>query len=715
MSRKRRVASGVASDICWPAVALCAPVLAELSFASRRYWFTDAAVAGHWRVLRGLAVACAAGAALLAASRRARESAARNLDAPVARGWLALSFAGVFAWLFFIKYCQYRGFQLPRDTTASANLCFNLLHGYGWRCPVYGVDNHFAVHFIPFFALMSPLLLLHNGALTLIVAQTLLLATLPFAGYLLARRLTGSGAAGWSALLLIVTSPYFFDMAIASVYPGMYLSAFFLWAAVALELDRPWLAAASILLLLSTVEQACLAALGLAVYQALRRARSDRRAAWLWAGAGALAAALFALELRYKYSFSDAARFRTWSTFHGLGPTPGAAARAALARPFAAAVSLLRPAARTAPALKLLLSTGFLPLFSPLALVPWAVDFLPNFLADPGDIYHTIGLQYAGYVIGPLWWAAVLGLCRLRARLAARAAEPALAAFALAVGGLNLYLSPLGLAPDWSRNFFSEAPGAVAAIPPRASVWALEYVSPRLACRRDVKAISDGLDPAFLERLFVPDYVLLDRGWAGRASPADRDRLLTFLGREGYAKVYERSQLVVFRHPKEPLADARGAPPPLALPGPGPEAQAAARLLARNDDASGTLALALAMARSGDDYAQFNAGLYLIQGIGAPKDEDAGLRWWKAAAERGLARAQAEYGRALFGRSDYEGAAKWLGAAAEQGDPVGERYYGILLTLGRGVPADRERAVFWLRKAADAGDAEAAKALAALK
>jgi hypothetical protein len=577
----------------------------ETALAFRKAWFPEEAYHAHAAVFLALRWGGGAAALLLAVWPKAREAAWRHLDG-FDRRWLWPAWAGLFWLLFFLKYCQYAGCQLPRDTAGTANLCWNLLHHGSWASSVYGVANHFAVHFIPFFALMAPLLLLPGGVLPLLALQSALLASMPIAACLLAERAAKSRAAGLAALWLTFSSPYFFEMAAASVYPGMYLSVFFLWALVAFQAERKAAGIAAFAAMLATIEQACLAAIGLALYW-IRKA--PRYGASLLAGV----LLLFGAELAYKYSFPESVDFRTFSMFwHGQTPSP-------------------------LPALKLLLSTGFLPLLAPWTLVPWAVNFLPNFLADPSDFYHRIVLQYAGYVIGPLWWSMAAGLAAALARLEARREKSWLLAGAAALGVLNLWNAPGVLLSGSNRDLFAEVPSLAAEVPGDAALWASEMTATPLSARGKLKALGLGLDHAFLRELFVPDYVLISRDWPSRAGPGDKERVLAFLSREGYVKASERRVLVLLRHPKAPL----GAPA-LELPkeGDAKKAAAFAALLAREDDGSKILALDRALAEKGDEVAQYNLGVALATGKRGKKDQAEALLWFKKAAAAGLPEAR---------------------------------------------------------------------------
>ena len=56
---------------------------------------------------------------------------------------------------------------------------------------------------------------------------------------------------------------------------------------------------------------------------------------------------------------------------------------------------------------------------------------------------------------------------------------------------------------------------------------------------------------------------------------------------------------------------------------------------------------------------------------------------------------------------DLEEAARWFRLAAEQGYPDAEYSLGLAYSRGEGLPQDSARAVKWLHKAAEKGEATA--------
>jgi hypothetical protein len=87
----------------------------------------------------------------------------------------------------------------------------------------------------------------------------------------------------------------------------------------------------------------------------------------------------------------------------------------------------------------------------------------------------------------------------------------------------------------------------------------------------------------------------------------------------------------------------------------------------------------------------------------------------RRAADNGDSAAQASYGLMSIGQGrSYTQAnpTEWFLMAAQAGDPVGQRELGRSLLDGLGCHADEHKALFWLERAAAAGDADATVMLA---
>ena len=116
--------------------------------------------------------------------------------------------------------------------------------------------------------------------------------------------------------------------------------------------------------------------------------------------------------------------------------------------------------------------------------------------------------------------------------------------------------------------------------------------------------------------------------------------------------------------------------------------------------------------------AQNNLGAMYDNGRGVKRDDAEAVRWFRKAADQGLAAAQANlaimYGNGRgVKRSDAE-AVRWYRKAADQGDVTAQANLGAMYDNGRGVEQDDAEAVRWYRKAADQGDVTAQANLGAM-
>ncbi|MBE6401423.1 MAG: SEL1-like repeat protein [Verrucomicrobia bacterium] len=108
--------------------------------------------------------------------------------------------------------------------------------------------------------------------------------------------------------------------------------------------------------------------------------------------------------------------------------------------------------------------------------------------------------------------------------------------------------------------------------------------------------------------------------------------------------------------------------------------------------------------------AQMALAVAYRDGDGVPADMTEGLRWMIRAHVHGYENAREEFWAPLL--NDMEAAFKNLERAAESGETAAQKALGEIYCLGRGVPADEEKAIAWYRRAAEQGDAEAQKELA---
>jgi len=106
-----------------------------------------------------------------------------------------------------------------------------------------------------------------------------------------------------------------------------------------------------------------------------------------------------------------------------------------------------------------------------------------------------------------------------------------------------------------------------------------------------------------------------------------------------------------------------------------------------------------------DVWAAINIGMMYAEGLGTQKDPVEALRWLGPAAIVGFAKAQLYLGM-LFAEGagdrtpDYEAAASWYRAAAEQGNPDAQVLLAFAYSIGEGVAEDYVAAHMWANLAA---------------
>jgi hypothetical protein len=120
------------------------------------------------------------------------------------------------------------------------------------------------------------------------------------------------------------------------------------------------------------------------------------------------------------------------------------------------------------------------------------------------------------------------------------------------------------------------------------------------------------------------------------------------------------------------------------------------------------------LAEKGDADAEFNLGQAYRLGRGVPTNIAAATTWFQRAAAKGHIDAQTTLGLLLFQNGDQAGGLKWLKAAAEKGEPRALLVYGTALVNGDGVRKDPTLGYAYVSRAAAQGLAPARETLAQL-
>ena len=109
----------------------------------------------------------------------------------------------------------------------------------------------------------------------------------------------------------------------------------------------------------------------------------------------------------------------------------------------------------------------------------------------------------------------------------------------------------------------------------------------------------------------------------------------------------------------------------------------------------------------GSPEKQFVLGNVYYKGEGAPQDYAEAARWYRLAADQGLAESQHMLG-VMYDRGDgmpqdFSKAIKWYREAAEQGFAPAQYDLGSQYATGEGVPQNFSEAYMWFSLAASAG------------
>jgi TPR repeat protein len=115
----------------------------------------------------------------------------------------------------------------------------------------------------------------------------------------------------------------------------------------------------------------------------------------------------------------------------------------------------------------------------------------------------------------------------------------------------------------------------------------------------------------------------------------------------------------------------------------------------------------LARATAGDAKAQWEVATAYDSGRGVPRDGAEAKRWYRMAADSGLAEAQNSLGSALQAEKYYTEARAWYEKAAAQNHALATNNLAYLHDIGLGVTQDRQKAFELYSRAADLGWAEA--------
>lgn len=565
----------------FPAAALIAIAIYEIASALTAHNYPRYAFFVHHGALNALAWSSWALAAALAFIPPLRSFVSGHLERLSTADnrrhliWVGLAFAGLLAWLGFIRWCQYRSFLLPQDTSNNVNAAYNFIfHGHLYHS-IFAISP-LSAHFSLQMAIFSPVLLLWNHPFAMILVQTFFVCAAAIALYGLIFVLTRSSMAAVSGFLLAISSPYFYELLTANLH-NCSLAAFLPAAMFFAYIGKPIAAAIFFALMAGSVEQVPFIFFGLGIYWILARGWREKRNWGIGLGICAASVAWWVFQMKVIRAYSAAegtvhigASF--WNLFAHVVPpgTPEAQIpREIIGHPIRTAVTAFSSIYRFYPLLRVLFSFGFLCLLAPAATIPFWLAIGPHILAvaptpttffnyNPIN-YSDFGLHHPTYMFGPLLWATSHGIKNALGWLEPRGWKNWILVYCLLIAGFGFKAGHRSLHPEWRPSWFEAMPRALRLIPPKARVWADEYASAPVSNRRWLKITQWGPDePAGYHKLFKPDFVLFDKAFAVHAKPPYRDRMLTFFAKNNYVKAFDDTGVVLLKAPElhpDPEAD----------------------------------------------------------------------------------------------------------------------------------------------------------------
>lgn len=343
-------------------------------------------------------------------------------------------------------------------------------------------------HLSPILWALVPAFWVAPGPVTLLVAQSIVLALGAPAVYLLARRrLEDERLAALFAVLYLV-NPSLQGMNVRDFHAAALAVPLLLWVFVAADAGRPLLFVGALVLTLATREDAALAVIGVGLWLALGRRQ------WL-AGAVTAVVALGVLWVDTRWIIpafrgEPYSHLGRWAAFGrslpeillGLG-----------LHPLRVLAHVATPD-RLVYVLAMLAPLGFLSLGGPAALAGAVPTLALNLLShDPVLFHHRT--PYQSFVLPFLVLAAIAGLARLRARRRPAAAKAALALAVVATLVLSSRMVNQFALYRWFPDASDRAAHRVLArVPAEAAVSAQDPYVPHLSLRPLVFVFPSGID-----------------------------------------------------------------------------------------------------------------------------------------------------------------------------------------------------------------------------
>ena len=409
------------------------------------------------------------------------------------------------------------------DLGQYLQIIWNISRGHGpasTLVPTYVVPdrmNAWGDHFSPIFYALAPLQWVAPGPLSVLLAQTVVLAAGAVSVFAFARGRIGEGPAAAFALLYLV-NPSLHGINVRDIHPAAFAIPLIVTAAWAFDRRRYACCTLALVATFACREDAAVAVVGFAVWLALARRR--------WAVGSALAAVagvVLAVDIGWLMPrFLGTQHYDHLARYQHLGGSLGEVLISIAFRPWRWIGIVLTPT-KLVYLGAMLAPLGFLPLLGAPALFGVVPGLAMNLLSvDPKLI--TYQTQYQAFVLPFLILAAVDGYARLVKYLGERRVfNRHRAASAIGLAFVLAAILTARIVNDLGVNFWRLTPNQhsaykmMALIPPDAPVAAYERLVPHLATRRDVWVPLRGLNEA--------EYVLV-RTMDRIALPADRFELV---------------------------------------------------------------------------------------------------------------------------------------------------------------------------------------------
>lgn len=376
------------------------------------------------------------------------------------------------------------------DLGYYVQLVWSLAHGHGARVslpPMHAWGDHLS----PVLYLLVPLGWLAPGAVSLLLAQTAILAAGAWAVQAFAQRRLGVPGLAAALALLYLANPTLHGINVRDIHPAAFAIPLVVAAAAAADAGRWGWCATALVLILGCREDAAVAVVGFGVWLALTRGR------WrLGAGLALAALAILALEVRVVIPAFREEPYPHLGRYAHLGSGLPGIVGSLLVRPWSW-LPVVLTWAKVTYLVALLAPLAFLPALAPRALAAVVPGLAMNLLSvDPILVHYRT--QYQAFVLPFLVLAAVEGARCLReappgwARrvtpVAALTAGFVLSAVLGARTVNDLAVTRWILDPEQRAGH-----ALLSRVPDGIAVSANERFVPHLATRRDVFVYPTGL------------------------------------------------------------------------------------------------------------------------------------------------------------------------------------------------------------------------------